>query len=362
MIRISQPMLGADVEAEVLAVLRSGHLAQGSKVAELEAFFSELTGCEYAIAVTSGTVALELSLSLLDLQAGDEVLTTPFTFGATLNAIIHSGATATFVDVDEDGLMDVDAIADQLTPRTKALIPVHLYGLPVDLDSLDPPAGLMIVEDAAQAIGSQVAGRSVGSFGLGCFSLYATKNVTTGEGGVVTTNDSELAARARIVRNQGMRDRYDYLVPGHNYRMTDLQAAVGIPQLRRLERMNSDRAANASRLRAGLADLVGLQLPSERPGRTHVWHQFTVRVAEESGLNRDQLAKILDSKGIATGIYYPRLVFDYPCYRSHPQVLIRPMPKAQTLAGQVVSLPVHPGLTEADIDHIVKEVRNAFGH
>ena len=353
-------MLGLDVEAEVLDVLRSGQLAQGPKVIELERLFCEVTGCRHAVAVTSGTTALELSLALLDLRPGDEVLTSPFTFAATLNAIIHSGATAGFVDVDDDGLLDLDLVNERITPRTRAFLPVHLYGLPVDLARFDQPEGLTIVEDAAQAIGARIGDRAAGSFGLGCFSLYATKNVTTGEGGVVTTDDADLTDRARVLRNQGMRHRYEYVLPGHNYRMTDLQAAVGIPQLRRLQETTLARSENADRLRAGLGDLVGLKLPGPHTGRTHVWHQFTVRITDESPVTRDRLERILRDKGVATGVYYPRPVFDYPCYREHPQVRVQPVPRAEALAKQVLSLPVHPGLTHADIDHIVKEMRDAF--
>jgi dTDP-4-amino-4,6-dideoxygalactose transaminase len=348
------------VEQEVLNVLRSGQLAQGPKVAELEAIVAGLSGCSHAVAVTSGTVALEMALTLAGLGPGDEVITSPLTFAATLNAIIHSGCTATFVDVDDDGLMDVASIPACRTPRTRALMPVHLYGLPVDLTNLTGAEELTIVEDAAQAIGARVGDRLVGSFGLGCFSLYATKNVTTGEGGVLTTKDTDIATRARILRNQGMRGRYDYVFPGRNHRMTDLQAAVGVPQLLKLTEINNIRAANARQLIKGLADLEGLILPRFPSTRTHVWHQFTVRITDEAPVTRDRLAEHLKSRGIATSVYYPRLVFDYECYRNHPLVRTSQVPRAMNFTKQVLSLPVHPGLQPADIDRIVAEVHNAF--
>lgn len=350
-------MLGEEVEREVIEVLRSGQLAQGRKVAELEDAFRELTGCGHAVAVSSGTVALELSLRLLDLTPGDEVLTTPFTFGATLNAIIHSGATATFVDIDDQGLLDVDLAMASLTPQTRVLAPVHLYGLPVDLRSIELPPDVTIVEDAAQAVGASIGDRPVGSFGVGCFSLYATKNVTTGEGGVITTDDSDIAEGARLLRNQGMRMPYEYQVPGHNYRMTDLQAAVGIPQIRRLKELTETRRANAHRYLEGLSGLPGISLPTPPSGRTHVWHQFTIRVDPDSGVSREHLASRLAEKGISTGVYYPRLVFDYDCFRDHPQVKSREMPNASKWARQVLSLPVHPNVSASELDHIIQEVR-----
>ena len=360
MISIAQPMLGQDVEAEVLEVLRSGQLAQGQKVAELEDEFRRLTGCKHAVAVSSGTVALELALSLLRLEPNEEVLTTPFTFGATLNAIVHSGATATFVDIDEDGLMDLDLVSECMTAQTRVLLPVHLYGLPVDLGSLELPPEITIIEDAAQAVGASTRGRPVGSFGVGCFSLYATKNITTGEGGVITTDDQRIGETAVLIRNQGMMGPYEYVMPGHNYRMTDLQAAVGLPQLRRLEAINDARSVNAQHYLDGLSQLNGIRLPAPPPNRTHVWHQFTIRVTDKAPITRDELARRLAAKGIATGIYYPRVVFDYECFRGHPQIRSRPLPNASRWARHALSLPVHPGVSDAEIERVIKEVKDAI--
>lgn len=361
MIEISKPTFDEEVENEVLAVIRSGQIAQGPKVEQLESLLSAITGCSHVVAVTSGTVALELALALLDLKPGDEILTSPFTFGATLNAIIHAGATATFVDVDQDGLMNVDLIDERITGRTRALIPVHLYGLPVDLGHFKTDASIFIVEDAAQALGAEVNGKSVGGLGLGCFSFYATKNVTTGEGGAITTNDRVLAENARILRNQGMRARYEYVVPGHNLRMTDLQAALGIPQLKRLTAINHARTRNATRLMTELSGIPGLKVPAPRAHRTHAWHQFTVKVTAEARLTRDDLQSQLAAQGIRSGIYYPKALTDYPCFSEHPQVRVTDVPNSRLLASEVLSLPVHHGLHDADIDRIVKEVRDALG-
>jgi dTDP-4-amino-4,6-dideoxygalactose transaminase len=359
-IPISQPLLDQEVEDEVLGVLRSGHISQGPKVAELESLFQSITGCEHAIAVSSGTVALDVALAMLELKPGDEVVTTPFTFGATLSSIIHSGATAVLVDVDDHGLIDLSAVLAHRTSRTRAVVPVHLYGLPVDLSLLPPDSELAVIEDAAQAIGAAIGSSQVGSYGLGCFSLYATKNVTTGEGGVLTTSNAELAAKARVLRNQGLRAPYEYIVPGHNYRMTDIQAAVGIPQLRRLNWITRIRTENAARLTSGLEGVPGLVLPTEPTGRKHVWHQFTVRVTDQAARPRDAVAALLRRNGIATGTYYPKVLADYPCFAEHPRVRTERIPTARRLAQEVLSLPVHPGLSPTDIDLIVQQVRHAL--
>jgi perosamine synthetase len=271
-------------QALVLEVLRSGHLAQGPMVARLEEGFARLVGVDHAIAVTSGTTALVLAVDACGIEPGDEVVTSAFTFAATLNAILEAGAVARFADVSlEDFCVDPASVEAAVTERTRALLPVHLYGQCADMDALTAIAdrtGAAMIEDAAQSHGARFAGRAAGSFGVGCFSLYATKNMTTGEGGIVTTADAGLAERMRILRNQGMRARYEYVVPGHNYRLTDLQAAVGIPQLEALEASTARRRENAARITAGLDDVPGVALPRELPKRDHVWHQYTVRVLE----------------------------------------------------------------------------------
>ncbi len=349
----------------VTEVLESGVIAQGPMVKRFENTFAEIAGVEHAVAVNSGTTALVASLQVLDLQPGDEVVTSPFTFVATLNAILEAGATARFADIREDDFcVDPDAVAAAVGPRTKVLMPVHLYGQMADMNKLAPLAdeyGLAMVEDAAQSIGARHDDRAAGSYGLGCFSLYATKNVTTAEGGVITTSDATLADRLRVLRNQGMRARYQYEVAGHNYRMTDLHAAVGIPQLDKLEALTARRRANAAALSQGLADLPGLRLPSVLPGRTHVWHQYTVLVGEDAALTRDELAAALTERGIGNGIYYPKVVFDYDCYRDNPGVIASDVPVATRVAAQALSLPVHPKLTEADVATIVTTVREVLG-
>jgi dTDP-4-amino-4,6-dideoxygalactose transaminase len=353
-----------DAEPLVIEVLRSGRIAQGPMVKRLEEAFADVVGTRHAIAVNSGTTALVATLQVLGLEPGDEVITSPFTFVATLNAIIEAGATARFADIHTDDFgLDPDAVAAAVGPRTKAVMPVHLYGQTADMGKLVPLAqqhGLAIVEDAAQAIGATYHGRAAGSYGLGCFSMYATKNVTTAEGGVVTTDDDTLADRLRIMRDQGMRARYQYEMAGHNYRMTDVHAAIGLPQLEKLAELVQRRQDNAEALSKGLAEVPGLRLPSALPGRSHVWHQYTVLVTEAAGVERDELAAKLSEKGVGNGIYYPRVVFDYDCYRDHPQVIISEVPTAEAAARQVLSLPVHPALSTVDVEMVINAVREVL--
>ena len=362
MIPVSTVRLDDEVERRVLEVLRSGQLAQGPVVARLEELMAEVAGTRHAVAVSNGTVSLLAALQALGVGPGDEVITSPFTFVATLNAIVHTGATARFADIDaDDFLMRPDAVESLVTRRTKAILPVHLYGQMADMEVLDAVArrsGLHIVEDAAQAHGAACGERRAGSYGVGSFSFYATKNVTTGEGGVVTTDDDDVADTVRLLRNQGMRARYDYALPGHNLRLTDLQAAVGVPQVERLEQFNSARRANAARLDEGLAGIEGLHIPVVRPGRTHVYHQYTVRIDDDAGRNRDDVAAGLAERSVGSGVYYPRVVFDYPCFAQHPRVAVRDDVRiAREVARQVLSLPVHPNLQPGDVDTVIGAAR-----
>jgi perosamine synthetase len=362
-IPISAVAVGPDEEALVLEVLRSGRLAQGPKVEELERRFAAAHDVEHAVAVNNGTTALVAALQALGVGPGDEVVTSPFTFVATLNAILESGATARFADVTDDFCLDAACAQALVGEQTRVLLPVHLYGLPADMPRFEVLArerGLALVEDAAQAHGARVAGRAVGSSGVGCFSFYATKNVMCGEGGMVTTRDADVADRLRLLRNHGMRAPYRYELPGHNYRLTDLQAAIALPQLRRLGTINDARRANAVHLTEGLRAVPGLRLPSVPAGREHVFHQYTVRVTADEALDRDGLVAALADHGIRAGVYYPGLVHDHPCYRDHPRVVADRTPVAAQMAAEVVSLPVHPQLGRADLDRIVEVVTEAL--
>ncbi|MEM7095201.1 MAG: DegT/DnrJ/EryC1/StrS family aminotransferase [Actinomycetota bacterium] len=363
MIPITKVDLGPGATDLVMEVLESGRLAQGPMVERLEAGFCEIAGTKHAIAVMSGTVALVAAVETLDLEPGDEIITSPFTFIATINAILEAGATVRFADIGDDYNIDPARLDAAITERTKGVMPVHLYGLCADMDpivKLAEDRGVALLEDAAQAVKAEYGGKRAGSFGTGCFSLYATKNLTTGEGGVVTTDDDDLADRLRVLRNQGMRARYQYEVAGHNWRMTELQAAVGVAQLPVIEERTAARTANATALNEMLADAEGLVLPSEPAGRRHVWHQYTVRVTDDAAVSRDEFTAGLDAAGIGHGIYYPKVAYDYDCYRDHPGVIESPVPNATAAAAGVVSLPVHPFLTESELEQVAAGVRSAI--
>lgn len=360
-VRISAPQLGPEVERLVLEVLRSGHLAQGPMVARFEALCTVMAGTAHAIAVANGTVALDAALAVLDIGPGQEVITSPFTFAATINTILRCGATVRFADIRDDFTIDPDSAAALIGPATAAIMPVHLYGLPADmrpLMSLADAHGLAIVEDAAQAHGADVDGRRVGSFGVGCFSFYATKNVTSGEGGCITTDDPIVAERLRTLRNQGMRTRYDYAMIGQNWRMTDVAAATAIPQMERLDEIVATRRRNAALLTSLLRDEPAVTTPRAPDGRGHVWHQYTILL--EPGIDRDRVVASMSSDGVDAGVYYPGLVWDHAAYRKHPNVHRDDTPLARECTTRCISLPVHPGLSTHDLERVAEALDRAL--
>ena len=367
MIPIAYPLLGNEEEAAVLRVLRSGQLAQGEQVAVFERGFAELCQVEHAVAVSSGTAALHLALLAHGIGPGDEVITTAFSFAATANAILFVGAIPVFIDISpETYALDPALIEAAITSRTKAIMPVHLYGYPCDMQRIQRIAEayrLHIIEDACQAHAAAIEGKPVGSFGTGCFSFYPTKNITTGEGGMVTTNDPALAERLRILRNQGQAQRYVQTELGYNLRMTNIQAAIGLAQLPKLEGFTKKRIANACFLTEGLRGFV--KTPTTRPGYRHVYHQYTIQVPHE----RDAWATKLHERGIGTGIHYPLPIYAQPFYRAstsrfrlaHPSnagtgAEPTTLPVTEAAARQVLSLPVHPALCQDDLATIVQEV------
>jgi dTDP-4-amino-4,6-dideoxygalactose transaminase len=353
MIPISKPYLGEAEKAAVLEVLDSGMLAQGPRTAQFEERFAQVCGVRHAIATANGTAALHIALLAHGVGSGDEVITTPFTFIASANSILFTGAKPVFVDVDAETFnLDPALIEKAITPRTKAILPVHLYGYVCDMDAIQTVAdkhGLKIVEDACQAVGATYRGRKAGSFGTGAFSLYATKNVMSGEGGMITTNDDAVAERCRMLRNHGMKRRYYHDLLGYNFRMTDLHAAIGLAQLDRLEAFTEKRRANAAFLNAKIESVI---TPKVKDDYGHVWHQYTIRV--DGARDRDAAVKQLNDAGIGTGIFYP--------IPAHQQGYMRELigdislPVAEQLAREVISLPVHPQLRPADLDMIVTEV------
>ena len=363
MIPISTVRIDEEIEQGVLEVLRSGMIAQGPRVAELEGIFADICGVKHAVAVNNGTTALVAVLKMLDVPKGSTVVTSPFTFVATLNAAIEAGYKVRFADVDPVTFnVTADAIAAVATPDVSTVMPVHIYGQCADMTSIGALAtknGWAVIEDAAQAHGALHHGRAAGSFGAGCFSFYATKNITTGEGGIITTNDDALADRLRVYRNQGMRQRYQYEMAGTNYRMTDVQAAIGIPQLKKMDSIIASRQSNASALTELLADVEGVVTPSVAAGNSHVWHQYTIRVTEGSKHSRDEVIDALTAAGIGCGIYYPRLAHDYDCFRDNSDIEVNPTPVAAGLVSEVVSLPVHQYLTAEDIRSVAAAVKKA---
>lgn len=351
MIPIAKPLIGEEEKAAVIAVLESGMLAQGPKVAEFEAAFAATVGVRHAIATSSGTTALHLALLAHGIGPGDEVITSPFTFISSANTILFAGAKPVFADIDPASYnVDPMRMEAKITHRTKALMPVHLFGNPCEMDIMMNMAtrhGLVVIEDAAQAHGATFKGQPVGSFGTGCFSFYPTKNVTTGEGGIITTNDEPIAERCRLLRNHGMKRRYHHDALGYNFRLTDIQAAIGLAQLGKLEQFNQQRITNARYLTEHLRHVV---TPQIRPDTHHVFHQYTIRVPGD----RDALVEALGRRGIGTGVYYPVPIHRQPFYRE--MGYDDHLPEADKASRQVLSLPVHPAVSRADLDTIVNAV------
>jgi dTDP-4-amino-4,6-dideoxygalactose transaminase len=354
MIPVVKPILGREEEEAVIEVLRSGQIAQGARVEEFERRFAALVGAKHAVATSSGTASLHLNLLALGIGPGDEVLTSPFTFIASANAALYVGARPVFADIDPRTYnLDPALVEAKITPRTKVLLPIHLYGYPANMPALCAIAerhGLHMVEDAAQAHGAAIEGRQVGSFGTGNFSLYPTKNMTSVEGGLLTTNDVALAERVRLLRNHGQRERYRHEILGYNLRMTDLHAAIGLVQLGHLAENTRKRQENARYLTEGLAGVV--ETPFIEPGYTHVFHQYTIRIP---GGRRDAVAASLGYAGVGTAVHYPIPVHQQPLYL---EIGYREsLPEAERAAREVLCLPIHPSLTERDLETIVREVR-----
>lgn len=356
-IPIARPVVGEDEFEAVRAVLSSGNLAQGSVVAEFEEAFAAECDVRYAVAVTNGTLALHAALLAYGIGPGDEVITSPFTFIASANAIRATGATPVFADIEPDTFtIDPEAVRAAITPRTAAILPIHLFGHPASMPALMEIArqqGLAIIEDACQAHGAAIDGIPVGGYGAGCFSFYPTKNVTSGEGGMVTTNNPSVADAVRLFRSHGMRRRYYHEAFGLNYRMTDLLAAIGLAQLKHLRAWNVARNRHARALTCGLYD-TGLTLPTVRPGYSHVFHQYTVRVRND----RDGFRERLKGAGIGSEVYYPVPVHQQQVYAEEWREGM--FPEAERAARDVLSLPVHPSLTDTEIDRVIVGVGNTL--
>jgi len=354
-IPISKPDLGPAEEEAVIEVLRSGMLAMGRRTAAFEEAWAAYCGVKHAVFMANGTVALESVLRALGIGPGDEVITVSFSFNATVSAILHAGARPVFVDIRaEDFCLDPDRVEAAITPRTKAIMPVHLYGLMADMDPLVGIAerpGIPIVEDAAQAHGATYRGRRAGQFGPAMFSLYATKNLMTGEGGFATTDDDALADRIRLYRNHGMRVRYHHESLGTNSKPTDVAAALGLAQLARLDERTAQRRRNAARLSEGLA---GYLTPGVPEGREHVWHQYTMRFPGE----RQQVLDGLTERGIGTLIYYPVPIHRQAYLQAFvPGAADLDLPVTNRLSDEVLSVPVRPNLAADELEAVIAAIR-----
>jgi perosamine synthetase len=351
----ARPVIGeAEIEAAV-RVLRSGMVIQGPEVAGFESEFGQLVGGRHAVAVNSGTSALHISMMALGFGPGDEVIVPSFSFAASANAVRLVGATPVFADIEPGSFcLDPDAVAAAITPRTVAIMPVHLYGHPAAMDRIVPIAeqhGLAIVEDAAQAHAAALNGTPVGAFGAaGCFSFYPTKNMHSLEGGMVTTADDQLARTMRLLRNQGMEQRYQNEIVGANMRLTDVAAAIGRVQLSQLPEWTARRQANAAYLDA---NLKGVTVPPVAPGATHVYHQYTIRVAGD----RDAFIAGLKELGVGSAAYYPTPIHRLrPFLTSDGKVGDWKLPETDKAADEVLSLPIYPTLTQEQLDRIVEAV------
>jgi perosamine synthetase len=354
MIPISKPFIGEEEKKAVLEVLDSGMLVQGPRTAKLEQKFAAVCGVKHAVATSSGTTALHITLLAHGIGPGDEVITTPFTFIASINSILFTGAKPVLVDIEADTYnIDPDLIESAISPRTKAIMPVHLYGYMCDMEAIMDIANrynLVVIEDAAQAVGADYRGQPAGSFGTGCFSLYATKNVMSGEGGMITTNDEGIAHSCRMIRNHGMQRRYYHDFLGYNFRMTDLHAAIGLVQIDRLEDFTARRRANATFLNANLNSVI---TPTVKQGYGHVWHQYTIRL--NAGRDREKAVEQLNDAGVGTGIFYPISANRQPHLVELGYGEIS-LPVTERLVNEVISLPVHPQLKQEQLQLIVEEV------
>jgi len=353
-IPIARPAIGQEEISAVTAVLESGMLAAGDRVLELETKFADYCGTTHAVAINNGTAALHAALLAADIGHGDEVIVPSFSFIATASAVLMCGATPIFCDVnDQTYTINTEQLEERVTPKTRAVIGVHLYGQPFDVQGVQSVCerhNLKLIEDAAQAHGAICNGSKVGSFGhFGCFSFYATKNMITGEGGMVTTSEKAYAERLRLIINHGQSEKYLHTRLGYNYRMTDMAAALGIVQLKKLEKFNLRRRKNADYYNANLS-VKGLITPYVAPGMHHVYHQYVIRLTDEFPMKRDAFIDYLKSKGIGSAVHYPIPIHRQPLFglANDPD----PCPVSTRLSSSVLSLPVHPLLDQKELAFI----------
>jgi perosamine synthetase len=353
-IPVARPAIGQDEISAVTAVLESGMLASGERVAEFERNFADYCGTTHAVAINNGTAALHAALLAADIGQGDEVIVPSFSFFATASAVSMTGAKPIFVDVNEQTFnIDPVQVENQINPKTKAVIGVHLFGQPFDAQGIKQVCeshNLTLIEDAAQAQGAICNGEKTGAMGnLGCFSFYATKNMTTGEGGMVTTSEKALNERLRLLINHGQSEKYLHTRLGYNYRMTDVAAAIGLVQLKKLEKFNTRRRKNAEYYDTHIS-VKGLITPTVAQGMHHVYHQYVIRLTDEFPMKRADFMEYLKVKGIGTAVHYPIPIHHQPVYAraNEPDSC----PVSTRLASSVLSIPVHPLLDQKELAYI----------
>ncbi|MFH1789420.1 MAG: DegT/DnrJ/EryC1/StrS aminotransferase family protein [Candidatus Altiarchaeota archaeon] len=355
MIPIAKPFLGEEEKKAVAQVIESGVIAEGPKVAEFEKAFAKYVGTKYAVATSTGTSALHLALLAAGVKEKDEVVLPSFSFVASANTVVFCQAKPVFADIEEETYtLDVKEAKEKITGKTKAIIPVHLYGHPAQMDEIRELAderGLAVIEDACQAHGAGYRGKKAGSLGdAGCFSFYPSKNMTTGEGGMITTDNEEIAEYTRTLRNHGRSVDGSHDVLGFNYRMTDLAAAIGLIQLRRLEGFNEKRIRNAEYLTGKLEGIDWIKTPAVKKDCRHVFHQYTIKVDRRG---RDRVLEILQEKSVGAAVYYRTPIHKQELYSDKVS-----LPVTEDCAKSVLSLPIHPQVSETELDFIAGTLKS----
>ena len=362
MIPIAKPNIGEDEIKRVTDVLKSGMLAQGKVVEEFEHAFAKYCNVDYAIATSSGTTAVHTALMAMGVKQGDEVITTDFSFIASASSILMQGATPVFCDISKETFnIDPLLIEEKITEKTKTILPVHLYGHPCDMNIINDIASdhnLVVLEDACQAHGALYHGKKVGGLSdVGVFSFYPTKNMTTGEGGIIVTNNEHIAEQSRLIRNHGQHAKYRHGSLGYNYHMTNIAAAIGVTQLDKLDKWNDKRRENAKYLSDHFENVCGISPPHVEPYAGHCFHQYTVKVEDDFPLSRDKLCKHLQENGIGFGIHYPLPLHRQPLFEKlgYTDENVN-CPVASEMSEKVLSLPVHPHLSNDDLERIVENI------
>jgi perosamine synthetase len=362
-IALSKPLIGHEERKAVDEVLKSGLLVQGKVTKQLEQKIAQFCKTKYAVAFNSGTAAIHASLYAIGIKPGDEVITTPFTFVASANPILMMGAKPVFVDINEqDFNIDIKKLKKAITKKTRAIIPIDLYGQIYDYRGLrkiiptSRDTDIKIIEDSCQAIGAKYQDKMAGTLGqIGTFSLYATKNITGIEGGLLVTNNKDYAQKAKMFRHHGQNEdqRYEYRDIGYNYRTTDVNSAIALEQFKKLDFITNKRRENAAKLSRGLKNIKNIILPKEKADFKHVYHQYTIRVLKD----RDKLMAYLQKKGVGCNIYYPKPLHLHTQFKKLGYKK-GDFPVAEQMAKEVLSLPVHPLVTDKEIDYIISCIKN----